>query len=148
MLDDGVVRWPWSSSLGLAVGRVRYGPMLVAEGNSFSKTYAMTGWRVGYIAAPGDVALQFLKYHHTVNICAAAFAQRACIAALEGPQNCVSKMIEEYDRRRARIVERVNQIPRLSCITPRGAFYIFVNIKQLAMPSSSSPGIWFRRQVL
>jgi len=103
--------------------------------NSFSKTYAMTGWRVGYIAAPGDVALQFLKYHHTVNICAAAFAQRACIAALAGPQHCLGEMIEEYDRRRVRIVERIDQIPRLSCITPRGAFYVLVNIKQLAMPS-------------
>ena len=103
--------------------------------NSFSKTYAMTGWRVGYIAAPSDVALQFLKYHHTVNICAAAFAQRACIAALEGPQDCLTEMIEEYDRRRARIVERVNQIPRLSCMMPRGAFYVFVNIEQLSLPS-------------
>jgi aspartate/methionine/tyrosine aminotransferase len=103
--------------------------------NSFSKTYAMTGWRVGYIAAPGDAALQFLKYHHTVNICAAAFVQRACIAALEGPQDCINEMIEEYDRRRARMVARVNQIPRLSCVTPHGAFYVFVNIQHLAMPS-------------
>lgn len=103
--------------------------------NSFSKTYAMTGWRVGYIAAPAETALQFLKYHHTVNICAAAFAQRACIAALEGSQDCLQEMLEEYDRRRVRMVERVRQIPHLSCGTPLGAFYVFVNIRELGMPS-------------
>lgn len=103
--------------------------------NSFSKTYAMTGWRAGYIAAPADVALQLLKYHHTVNICAAAFVQRACIAALEGPQDCLKEMIEEYDRRRRCMVEGVNKIPGLSCVTPQGAFYVFVNIRQLPMSS-------------
>jgi len=103
--------------------------------NSFSKTYAMTGWRVGYIAAPRETLLQFLKYHHTVNICANSAAQEACVAALEGPQGCIQEMVEEYDRRRQFLVNGLNGIPGIRCIPPRGAFYIFADIRELKMAS-------------
>ncbi len=103
--------------------------------NSFSKTYAMTGWRVGYIAAPRETLLQLLKYHHTVNICANAAAQKACIAALEGPQDCVLEMVGEYDRRRKHLVERLKGLPGIQCVPPQGAFYIFADIRDLNLPS-------------
>ena len=103
--------------------------------NSFSKTYAMTGWRVGYIAAPRQTLLQFLKYHHTVNICANAAAQEACVAALEGPQDCITEMIKEYDLRRQFLVKGLNSIPGMRCIPPQGAFYLFADIRELKITS-------------
>ena len=103
--------------------------------NSFSKTYAMTGWRVGYIAAPSEILFQLLKYHHTVNICANAAAQKACVAALEGPQDGVQEMVQEYDRRRKFLVEELKQVGGLPCISPQGAFYLFVDIRDLGIPS-------------
>lgn len=103
--------------------------------NSFSKTYAMTGWRVGYIAAPQQILLQFLKYHHTINICANAVAQKACIAALEGPQACVQEMVAEYNRRRLHLVEKLKELPNIQCSPPQGAFYIFADIREFNLPS-------------
>ncbi len=103
--------------------------------NSFSKTYAMTGWRVGYIAAPGKTLLQLLKYHHTVNICANAAAQQAAIAALTGLQECIGEMLHEYRKRRDLLVEGLNDIPGIKCPTPKGAFYAFADIRALGMPS-------------
>lgn len=123
-------------------GETHYSPVAFPGGkdnvilvNSFSKTYAMTGWRVGYLAAPAPVLLQFLKYHHTVNICAAAFAQQACVAALRGPQDCVVEMIAEYDRRRQHMVARLQEIPPLRCTMPLGAFYVLVDMSALGMTS-------------
>jgi aspartate/methionine/tyrosine aminotransferase len=95
----------------------------------------MTGWRIGYIAAPRQTLLQFLKYHHTVNICANAAAQEACVAALEGPQDCIQEMIKEYDLRRQFLLEGLNSIPGMRCIPPQGAFYLFTDIRELKMAS-------------
>ncbi len=103
--------------------------------NSFSKTYAMTGWRVGYLAAHSDVLFQLLKYHHTVNICANAPAQKASVAALKGPQGCVQEMVNEYNQRRRFLVEGLNGIPGIQCHAPQGAFYVFVDIRKFKMPS-------------
>jgi len=95
----------------------------------------MTGWRVGYLAAPRDTLFQFLKYHHTVNICANAAAQKACVAALQGPQDCIVEMVKEYDQRRQFLVEGLNGIPGIRCLRPQGAFYVFVDIREFKMPS-------------
>ncbi len=103
--------------------------------NSFSKTYAMTGWRIGYLAAHRDILFQLLKYHHTVNICANAPAQKACVAALQGPQDCIQAMVSEYDQRRQFLVEGLNGIPGIRCVRPQGAFYVFVDIREFKMPS-------------
>ncbi len=103
--------------------------------NSFSKTYAMTGWRVGYVAAPRDTLFQLLKYHHTVNICASTAAQKACIAALQGPQDCIQEMIKEYDHRRRFLVKGLNGIPGIQCLPSQGAFYVFADIREFKMPS-------------
>ena len=107
----------------------------VVQVNSFSKTYAMTGLRVGYLAASKDKLLQFLKYHHTVNISANVPAQLACVTAMKGPQDCVEEMKEAYQKRRDLLIERLNDIPGVSCMTPKGAFYAFADIRELGIPS-------------
>lgn len=103
--------------------------------NSFSKTYAMTGWRVGFAAGRSEFISQMLKVHYATAVCASAIAQRAAIAALIGSQNCVRKMTAEYDRRRKLIVDGLSEIPRFNCAMPNGAFYVFPNISEFNMPS-------------
>lgn len=98
--------------------------------NSFSKTYAMTGWRVGYVAADRFLIDHIKKVHHSVNICASSISQRAALAALTGPQKCVKEMVQEYDSRRRKIVEGLNEIEGVKCLMPRGAFYVFPNVKE------------------
>ncbi len=107
----------------------------VVQVNSFSKTYAMTGLRVGYLAASKDKLLQFLKYHHTVNISANVPSQLACVTAMKGPQDCVEEMKDAYQKRRDLLIERLNDIPGVSCMTPKGAFYAFADIRELGIPS-------------
>jgi aspartate/methionine/tyrosine aminotransferase len=107
----------------------------VVQVNSFSKTYAMTGLRVGYLAASKDKLLQFLKYHHTVNISANVPSQLACVTAMKGPQDCVDEMKAAYEKRRDLLIGRLNDIPGVSCVTPRGAFYAFADIRELGIPS-------------
>ncbi|MDA2933242.1 pyridoxal phosphate-dependent aminotransferase [Acidobacteria bacterium AH-259-D05] len=107
----------------------------VVQVNSFSKTYAMTGLRVGYLAASSDKLIQFLKYHHTVNISANVPSQMASITALKGPQDCVEEMRQAYLTRRDMLVERLNDIPGIHCETPKGTFFAFADIRELGVPS-------------
>ncbi len=96
--------------------------------NGFAKAYAMTGWRVGYLAAPLALiqAASTLQGHSTSNVC--TFAQYGAIAALEGSQDCVERMCQAFAMRRQAILDRLQAIPGLSCAKPDGAFYVFVNI--------------------
>ena len=107
----------------------------VVHVNSFSKTYAMTGLRVGYVAAPNEKLIQFLKYHHTINISANVPAQIACVTALKGPQDSVEEMRIAYQNRRNLLMEMLNDIPGIHCNTPRGAFYAFADIREIGIPS-------------
>jgi aspartate/methionine/tyrosine aminotransferase len=107
----------------------------VVQVNSFSKTYAMTGLRVGYLAASADKQLQFLKYHHTMNISANVPSQMACAAALAGPQDCVEEMRSAYQARRDLVVKRLNDIPGIRCAVPKGAFFAFADIRELGIGS-------------
>jgi aspartate aminotransferase len=103
--------------------------------NGFAKSYAMTGWRVGYLAAPVELiaANNRLQSHSTSNVC--TFAQYGAIAALEGPQDCVETMRLAFEQRRSAILKMVEQIPGLSCPTPDGAFYVLVDIAAAGMKS-------------
>ena len=103
--------------------------------NGFSKAYSMTGWRLGYMAAKRDIIQACVRMHHYVNTCASSFVQEAGITALKEAESDVQDMRKEYQRRRDYIVEAINQIDGLSCRKPKGAFYVFVNIKQLDMTS-------------
>ncbi len=103
--------------------------------NGFSKTYAMTGWRLGYTAAPSDFISEMIKIQQNSTTCATAFVQSAGVSALEGPQECVQEMLSEYRKRRDVIVEGLNSIEGIECMEPKGAFYVFPNIEDLGMKS-------------
>ena len=98
--------------------------------NGWSKTYAMTGWRLGYAVWPGKLYDYARKLAVNLHSCVNAAAQFAGLAALTGPQDEVSKMVAEFDRRRKIVVEGLNRLPGVSCATPKGAFYAFPNIKR------------------
>ena len=98
--------------------------------NGWSKTYAMTGWRLGYAVWPGKLYDYARKLAVNLHSCVNAASQYAGVAALTGPQDASHKMVEEFDRRRAVVVDGLNSLPGISCATPRGAFYAFPNIKR------------------
>lgn len=103
---------------------------------TLSKTYAMTGWRVGFVVGPHRLVEQMQKMQESVVSCVASFVQKAAVVALDGPQDCVGEMVAEYDARRKFIVKALNEIDGLSCLEPKGAFYAFPNISALGRPSS------------
>ncbi len=104
--------------------------------DGFSKTYAMTGWRVGYGVMPRDLVPHFDRLMVNSNSCTATFTQIAAIAALKGPQDAVGAMMDAFRKRRALIVEGLNAIDGITCPMPEGAFYAFPNIAGLGKPSA------------
>jgi aspartate/methionine/tyrosine aminotransferase len=104
--------------------------------DGFSKTYAMTGWRLGYMIMDEKLAGRVeLLLTHSIG-CTATFTQFAGIEALTGPQDQVEAMVSEYRRRRDLIVAGLNAIPGVHCLVPQGAFYVFPNIKSFGRPAS------------
>jgi len=97
--------------------------------HGFSKTYAMTGWRLGYAVGNSSVISNMTRLQVNIASCAAAFSQIAGIEALRGPQDAATQMVGEYRKRRDAIVSALNSMKGLSCKTPTGAFYVFPNIK-------------------
>jgi aspartate/methionine/tyrosine aminotransferase len=98
--------------------------------NGWSKTYAMTGWRLGYAVWPGKLYDYARKLAVNLYSCVNAATQHAGLAALKGPQDEVAKMVAEFDKRRKVVVEGLNKLPGVTCATPKGAFYAFPNIKR------------------
>ena len=94
--------------------------------NGFSKTYAMTGWRIGYAIAPPEIVKGMLKIQQHSVTCASSISQFAALTALRSSQDCVKEMVEEFKRRKDVIVQRLNEV-ELQCLNPEGAFYAFVN---------------------
>jgi aspartate aminotransferase len=103
--------------------------------DGFSKTYAMTGWRMGYGVMRSDLALHIARLMTNSNSCTASFTQVAGIAALRGDQSSVDKMNAEFRRRRDVFVAGLNKIKGFSCLVPKGAFYTFPNITKTGWPS-------------
>ena len=103
--------------------------------DGFSKTYAMTGWRMGYGIMRPDLAVHIARLMTNSNSCTASFTQVAGIEALRGDQSSVDKMNAEFRRRRDVFVAGLNKIKGFSCLVPKGAFYAFPNIKQTGWPS-------------
>ncbi len=99
--------------------------------NGFSKAFSMTGWRLGYTAAEKGIvdAMEAIQSHSASNL--VSFTQPAAVAALRGDQGVVTQMVEEFDKRRRYIVERLNGIKGISCAMPGGAFYVFPNVSGL-----------------
>lgn len=108
--------------------------------DGFSKTFAMTGWRLGYGAMPADLAEKVVQLQINSNSCTATFAQYAGIEAIRGPQDEVFKMVAEFKTRRDVIVDGLNAIDGITCIRPHGAFYVFPNIKQLGVDGKEFAG--------
>ena len=105
--------------------------------NGFSKAYAMTGWRLGYLAAPEAIAkaADGIQSHSTSH--PVSFAQRAAIAALKGDQQPLADMRDEFNLRRGYMYDRITKIPNITAVKPEGAFYILVNISQLGLSSQN-----------
>src|SRR6266478_4405653 len=104
--------------------------------DGFSKAYAMTGWRLGYGVMPVALAEHVTRLMVNSNSCTASFTQHAGIAALQGDQTPVTEMVAEFKRRRDVLVAGLNRLPGVSCRSPRGAFYVFPNVKALKRPST------------
>ncbi|MBS0659156.1 MAG: pyridoxal phosphate-dependent aminotransferase [Verrucomicrobia bacterium] len=118
-----------------AVSRQAYD--LTITVNGFSKAYAMTGWRLGYLAAPENIAkaIDSIQSHLTSN--PTSFAQYGALAALNGDQQCVSDMRDEFQVRRDYVYERISNMPNVTAVKPMGAFYILMNIERTALSSTN-----------
>jgi aspartate aminotransferase len=105
--------------------------------DGFSKTFAMTGWRLGYGAMPKDVATKLTQLAINSVSCSVAFVQMAGIEALRGPKDEVRKMVDEFGRRRKSFITSLNKIGGVSCTQPSGAFYAFPNVKSFGLDSKT-----------
>jgi aspartate aminotransferase len=105
--------------------------------NGFSKAYAMTGWRLGYVAAPEAIAaaIDSIQSHSTSN--PTSFAQKGAVAALKGDQSFIAKMVTAFAERRAYMYERLTKIPGVTCVKPMGAFYMLPNISSFGLGSAN-----------
>ncbi|MDP9292489.1 MAG: pyridoxal phosphate-dependent aminotransferase [Verrucomicrobiota bacterium] len=105
--------------------------------NGFSKAYAMTGWRLGYLGAPEQIAkaIDSIQSHSTSNPC--SFSQKGGLAALKGDQQMLSDMRDEFDMRRQYMFDRLSKIANIGAVKPLGAFYILVNISKLSLTSQN-----------
>jgi aspartate/methionine/tyrosine aminotransferase len=113
--------------------------------NSFSKTYAMTGWRVGYAAGNSELIGKIRALSEHTGWSPNSIAQKAGIAALKGSQECVREMVEEFRKRRSIITEGLNNIDGFSCTAPKGAFYAFPNTEKINSSSMELAQIILRK---
>ncbi len=134
--DEIYSRLLYSGSFASIASEPVFGPderTIILDG--FSKTYAMTGWRLGYGVMPEPLAEQVTKLQVNSNSCTAAATQHAGLAALSGPQDAVDRMLEEFRGRRDLIVAGLNELPGVECISPQGAFYAFPNVSATGLPA-------------
>ncbi len=99
--------------------------------NGVSKTFAMTGWRIGWAVGPGELVAAMGRIQDQTTSNPTSFAQWGALAAIAGPPDDVERMRAEFDRRRRRLVELLRAIPGISCVEPMGAFYAFPNVEEL-----------------
>ena len=105
--------------------------------NSFSKTYAMTGWRVGYAVGPSHIIANMVKLQENIAACVTTFAQYGALAALEGPPEPVEEMVATYARRRDYLVSQLKEIPGLRFCVPQGTFYLFLDVSATGMDAEA-----------
>jgi aminotransferase len=133
--DEAYERFVYDDAKHISIGSLNGMENYVMTLHSFSKTYAMPGFRVGYAAGPEKIIKAMTKLHIFTTLCAPTISQVTAMDALGGDQKCVETMRREYDRRRRMIVKRLNEIPGFCCIEPKGAFYAFPNVKSFGMKS-------------
>jgi aspartate aminotransferase len=116
-----------------AVSSAAFNRTIISSG--FAKAYAMTGWRVGFLAGPAELikTTATIQGHSTSNVC--TFAQYGAIAACEGSQDCVQEMVQAFAERRRFLLDAIASLPGVSCPTPNGAFYLFINIGKTGLTS-------------
>jgi aspartate/methionine/tyrosine aminotransferase len=105
--------------------------------NGFSKTYSMTGWRIGYAVAPRALTDAMIRVHQYTATSATSFAQFGALAACRGSQECVRAMVDEFDRRRQFLLGALARHAGLACVKPQGAFYAFPSIQHLGVPAET-----------
>jgi aspartate aminotransferase len=112
--------------------------------NGLSKAYAMTGWRLGYVAGPRPYVEQIEKVHSHSVTCATSFVQKAGVVALTGPQEFIEQMVSAWDRRRRNLAERLNGISGVRCPLVEGAFYAFADIRETGMTSNQAADLFLQ----
>jgi len=112
--------------------------------NGLSKAYAMTGWRLGYVAGPRPYLQQIEKVHSHSVTCATSFVQQAGVVALTGPQEFIGQMVSAWDRRRRNLAERLDAVNGIACPLVEGAFYAFVDIRGTGMTSTQAADLFLQ----
>lgn len=135
MSDEAYEKLIYDNSVHVSIGSLNGMGDRVITIQSFSKTYAMCGFRVGYAVADENLIREMKEFKICTTLAAPTFAQLAAVEALRNSSNYTKKMVKEYDRRRKMIVKGLNEIPKMNCVTPKGAFYAFPNIKNFRMSS-------------
>jgi aminotransferase len=125
----------YDDNIHYSIGQIEDIRKQVLVVNSMSKTYAMTGWRVGFVVGDEEIIGNMPKLQEGVTACLPPFIQKAAIAALNGPQEVVSEMVDHYRRRRGILIEGLNSIKGFKCLKSGGSFYAFVNIKAFGKTS-------------
>ncbi|OPB00178.1 hypothetical protein BFW87_01860 [Pseudomonas fluorescens] len=137
----------YDQSRHIAIASVEGAAPITVTISGFSKAYAMTGWRLGYVVSSVEVSAQLLKVHqHTVG-CAGSFIQSGGVAALEGCQQRIAQMVVAYQRRRDRLVSGLEKIKGITCVAPEGALYVFASISALGFENSMAFTRWLLETV-
>ena len=136
MLYDGAEFFPLAKAPGMKERTLTIG--------SFSKTYAMDGWRIGYLIAPRELISHAMKLHQHVVSCPNTFVQVGAQVALTASQDCVREMVAEFDRRRRKLMSRLDAMG-ITYVRPRGAFYIFPSIKKFGLTSNQFADFLFQK---
>jgi aspartate aminotransferase/aminotransferase len=124
--DEAYDRIVFEGSIFISPAAVAGMKEKTAVWGSLSKTYAMTGWRIGYLAGPAELIRAAIKVQQNVMLSVCSFAQAGAVAAVNGPQDCVERMVEKFDARRRIILDGIQATPGLSCpVIPKGAFFVF-----------------------
>jgi len=133
--DEAYEKFVYDDAKHISIGSLNGMEDCVLTLHSFSKTYAMPGFRLGYAAGPESIIKAMTKLHIFSTVCAPTVSQLTGLEALKGNQKSVELMRKEYDRRRRMVVKRLNEIEEFKCVVPKGAFYAFPNIKRFGMNS-------------
>jgi len=133
--DEAYEYFVYDNNKHISIGSLNGMKKYVLTFQSFSKTYAMPGFRVGYAAGPKEIIQSMTRMHLYCGLCAPTISQLAALEALKRSQKCVRDMKKEYDRRRKLVIKRLRQIPGITCLVPEGAFYTFPNIKSFGVSS-------------
>jgi aminotransferase len=133
--DEAYEKLVYGDAKHISIGSLNGMEDRVLTLHSFSKTYAMPGFRLGYAAGNEKLIAAMAKLHLFTSLCAPTISQVTAIEALKGSQASVKKMVAEYDRRRKMIIKRLNEIPGFRCTEPKGAFYAFPNVSYYKMKS-------------